>query len=62
MEPIGKIYKEDGEEVLVHKCLKCGQIRKNRIAGDDSVKGVAALKVVNFEKLSKENADLLQAV
>ncbi len=36
MPPIGKILKEDGEEVLIHKCLKCGFVRKNRIAGDDN--------------------------
>ena len=48
MEPVGKIYKEDGEEVLIHKCQKCGLIRKNRIAGDDDwnlVAGLAKLKL-----------------
>lgn len=43
MEPIGKIYKKDGEEVLIHKCIVCGKERKNRIAGDDSIEGVADL-------------------
>ena len=43
MEPIGKIYKKDGEEVLIHKCTKCAQTRKNRIAGDDSFELVANL-------------------
>lgn len=37
MKPIGKILKKDGEEVLIHKCLKCGFERKNRVAGDDSI-------------------------
>ena len=36
MSAVGKIYKPDGEEVLIHKCLKCGTVRKNRIAGDDN--------------------------
>lgn len=43
MPPIGKVYKKDGEEVLVHKCSVCGKVRKNRIAGDDSIEGVSNL-------------------
>lgn len=46
MEPTGKFYKEDGEEVLVHKCLKCGLVRKNRIAGDDSFELADKLEVL----------------
>ena len=48
MVPIGKVYKKDGEEVLVHECQKCGFIRKNRIAGDDSLELVKNLKVMDF--------------
>ncbi|KKU30597.1 MAG: GTPase EngC2 [candidate division WWE3 bacterium GW2011_GWA1_46_21] len=48
MEPMGKIVKPNGEEVLVHKCLKCSEVRKNRIAGDDSVADVAALETMHF--------------
>lgn len=43
MLPIGKIYKPDGEEVLVHKCKKCGFIRKNRVAGDDNIELIDSL-------------------
>lgn len=43
MEPIGKVFKKDGEEVLVLKCQKCGAIHKNRIAGDDSFELVEKL-------------------
>jgi len=46
MEPLGKFCKEDGEEILVHRCMKCRTIRKNRIAGDDDFKAVESLKVV----------------
>ncbi len=45
---MGKIYKKDGEEVLVHECVKCGFIRKNRIAGDDSWELVEKLPVLEF--------------
>lgn len=46
MEPIGKFYKADGEEMLVHKCKECGFIRWNRIAGDDSFELMAMLPEV----------------
>jgi hypothetical protein len=46
MEPIGKQIKKDGEEVLVHKCLVCNEIRRNRVAGDDNVNKVDSLPVL----------------
>lgn len=46
MVPIGKTLKSGGEESLVHKCIKCGAIRKNRVAGDDSVAGVEKLTLL----------------
>ncbi len=48
MVPVGKIYKHDGEEVLVHECQKCGVMRKNRIAGDDDWELVEKLNVIDF--------------
>lgn len=49
MRPIGKYYKKDGEEVLVHQCEKCGFIRYNRIAGDDDFDLVENLSL--YEKI-----------
>ncbi len=49
MAVVAKTLKPDGEEVLVHRCVSCGQIRKNRIAGDDSYKLVKKLETVDFE-------------
>ncbi len=46
MAPLGKVYKPDGEEVLIHQCSICGFIRKNRIAGDDDWDLVAKLPVL----------------
>lgn len=43
MQPIGKTRKADGEEMIVHKCLLCGAMRKNRVAGDDTIETVASL-------------------
>ncbi|MDC7124125.1 MAG: RNHCP domain-containing protein [Spirochaetales bacterium] len=36
MEPIGVWVKPSGEWSLIHKCVKCGFIRTNRIAADDN--------------------------
>lgn len=36
MEPIAVAVRGDGEWVLVHRCLGCGDLRLNRTAGDDS--------------------------
>jgi len=35
MEPIAVSAQKDAEWSLVHRCLSCGLIRTNRIAGDD---------------------------
>jgi hypothetical protein len=35
MEPVGVKTKSGGEFTLVHRCVKCGFERLNRIAGDD---------------------------
>jgi hypothetical protein len=48
MSATGKMYKDDGEEVLVHKCEKCGLVRKNRVAGDDDYSSIE--KLPEFDK------------
>lgn len=35
MEPIAVCVRGDGEWVLVHRCLGCGELHLNRTAGDD---------------------------
>lgn len=50
MKPIGKIYKKDGEEVLIHKCITCGTERKNRVAGDDSIDLIEKLLELDTKK------------
>lgn len=47
MEPIGKFLRPNGEEVLVHKCLECGKMSNNRVAGDDDFEKVAELFVID---------------
>jgi hypothetical protein len=36
MAPIAIWVRPDGEWAIVHRCDRCGAIRTNRIAGDDS--------------------------
>ncbi len=42
MEPIAISVRRD-EWVLIHRCLGCGMLRANRIAGDDSVPHLLSL-------------------
>ena len=51
MVPIGKYLKKDGEEVIVHRCEKCGYYRANRVAGDDSFSLVANLQVIDIDEI-----------
>ena len=43
MEPIGVFERPNGEEVIVHRCVKCGFERFNRVGADDDEAQVAAL-------------------
>ena len=43
MEPIGVFERPNGEEVIVHRCVKCGFERFNRVGADDNEAQVAAL-------------------
>ena len=63
MEPIGLGYKSEGgkktgELCVVHKCVKCSKLAKNRIAGDDDVQEV--LKVFKSSLEKSGDGDLLQ--
>jgi len=36
MEPIAVSARRSGEWILIHRCQTCGDLRGNRIAGDDN--------------------------
>jgi hypothetical protein len=36
MEPVAIWVKRNGEWALVHRCQGCGELRGNRVAGDDN--------------------------
>lgn len=58
MEPVGIWVKGDNEWSLIHRCIKCGFIRANRIAGDDShiMLTNLALRPVNMPPFQLENS------
>jgi len=43
MKPIGLTLRPDGEIVTVHRCLSCGKVSLNRIAGDDNPETILSL-------------------
>lgn len=45
MEPVAIAVRYKGEWALVHRCARCGQIRLNRIAGDDNELALMSLAV-----------------
>lgn len=47
MEPIGLIKKR-GEFFIVHKCLKCGEIRHNKTSGGDNPQKILELSTLPF--------------
>jgi hypothetical protein len=45
MEPIAVWVRRGGEWALIHRCRTCGELRSNRIAGDDNELALIALAV-----------------
>ncbi len=36
MDPVGVWVRKDGEWAVIHRCRRCGHLRSNRVAADDS--------------------------
>jgi hypothetical protein len=36
MEPIAVWARSDGEWAIIHRCVRCGVLSSNRVAGDDN--------------------------
>jgi hypothetical protein len=43
MEPIAVWVRDDGEWALVHRCVRCGRMSVNRVAGDDAEEVIVEL-------------------
>lgn len=58
MEPVGKIVRRNGEQVLLHRCRGCGKDDPNRIAADDSPLLIMRLPLLeNPAEISSESID-----
>ncbi len=51
MKPIAIWVRPDGEWSLIHRCERCGFIRTNRIAGDDSEAALLSMAALPMAKL-----------
>ena len=45
MEPMAVSVKRNGEWMLIHRCVECGKLNGNRIAGDDNELALMSLAV-----------------
>lgn len=45
MEPVAVWVRPGGDWAIIHRCRKCGDLRSNRIAGDDSELSLLSLAV-----------------
>ena len=49
MEPIGIEYNSNkGGYIIIHKCTKCGEIKKNRVSQDDNYDEILKLSNKNL--------------
>jgi len=51
MKPVGLTFKKDGEIMIVHQCLNCNKISRNRIAGDDNTYAITSLSNEDKDEL-----------
>ena len=52
MEPIDLEVK-DGKYILVHRCQKCGFIRRNKVCDGDNFEAVLALSRLKTDSLKR---------
>ncbi|WP_199560623.1 RNHCP domain-containing protein [Nocardiopsis sp. L17-MgMaSL7] len=45
MEAAGVSARPDGEWLVVHRCLACGELSANRVAGDDNARALVRIAV-----------------
>lgn len=55
MEPVGVLYNENNEQLILHKCLTCGKTSRAKVALDDNyAKIIDILPQPASESLSQE--------
>jgi hypothetical protein len=60
MKPIGTAFRRNGEQVIVHECLGCGEVRYCRVAADDHMILCAELPVLDLP--TREQGDALDEI
>ncbi|SDJ60542.1 RNHCP domain-containing protein [Streptomyces indicus] len=59
MEPLSLTVRPDGEWMLIHRCLSCGRLSANRIAGDDNALVLVRLALRPLQDRRVANSALL---
>jgi len=59
MKPLGLTRRSDGELMVVHRCLNCGKISYNRIAGDDNTYALLTLLSDKPDQITQGHPGLL---
>ena len=57
MEPIGTAFRRNGEQVIVHRCLGCEEVRYCRAAADDHL--LICMRLPPMELPGREMAEEL---
>ncbi len=62
MEPVGKLVRRNGEQVVLHRCRSCGKDDPNRIAADDNPLLLMRLPLLTISgELAEQASDLESA-
>lgn len=59
MEAVAIFARPDGEWMIVHQCLSCGELSTNRIAGDDSALALMRLALKPLRDTDRASRTLL---
>ncbi|MBO2463913.1 RNHCP domain-containing protein [Actinomadura violacea] len=59
MEALSMSVRPDGEWVIIHQCLSCGELSANRIAGDDNALALVRLALKPLRDTSIAHRTLL---
>jgi hypothetical protein len=59
MEALTVFTRPDGEWMIVHQCLHCGELSTNRIAGDDNALALMRLALKPLQDVDRASRTLL---
>ncbi len=59
MEAVAVFTRPDGEWMIVHQCLRCGELSSNRIAGDDNALALVRLALRPLQDTERASRTLI---